>query len=148
MPVVDGDLAVELQELAGRETRIMVELQVPGRAMNVKGANALVAIVDILIANAVQYAPAGSAVEISARYGQGGPLVEIRDQGPAVAADLREKIFTAEGQLLAKKRADGRYGRVVALLAAGGLARAAGATLEADEDSGRALFRLRPRSAS
>jgi two-component system sensor histidine kinase/response regulator len=148
MAAADGDLAAELHEFASRETRMKIELRAPERGMNVEGANAIMATIDILIANASQHAPAGSAVAITARDTREGPLVEVRDQGPAVAADLRETIFTVEGQLLSKKRSDGRYGRVVALLAAGALARAAGAVLEADEDEGRALFRLRAKAAS
>ena len=148
MPVADGDLAVELRELVGKHTRTKIELDLPEGSMNVKGANALVAAVEILVANAAQHAPPGSAVRVSARTSPNGPVVEIRDQGPAVGADLREMIFTVEGQLVSKKRVDGRYGRVVSLLAAEGLARSTGARLEADEDEGRALFRLRPVEAA
>ncbi len=144
MPVADGDLAVQLRELVEKEHRTNVVLELPEHPLNVKGANALVAAVDILIANAAQHAPAGSAVRVSARTAPDGPVLEVRDQGPAVGEDLRETIFTAEGQLLSKKRIDGRYGRVAALMAAEGLARSAGARLEADEEEGRALFRLRP----
>jgi signal transduction histidine kinase len=146
--IADGDLVAELRELARAETRMKIELAAPEHAVKVRGAGALASAVDILIANAVQYAPAGSGARISVQSGPEGLLLEIRDQGPPVAADLRKTIFTAEGQLLAKKRPDGRYSRVVGLLAAACLAETAGAVLEADEDSGRALFRLRPKAAS
>ena len=143
MQVVDGDLAVQLRELVEKESRIKVELEIGEGPINVKGASALVTAVDILIGNAAQYAPANSAVRICLQASPDGVVLEVRDQGPAVGVDLREKIFTVEGQLLSKKRVDGRYGRVVALLAAEGLARSTGGRLEADEEEGRALFRLR-----
>jgi len=70
-------------------------------------------------------------------------VVELRDRGPALGADLRESAFTLPGQQVLKGRSDGRYGRVAGLFTVGLLARAIGATIEADEEEGAALFRIR-----
>lgn len=46
-----------------------------------------------LIENAVAYAPAGSPIEVCARAEAGQIRVEVRDRGPGVPDDLRERIF-------------------------------------------------------
>jgi two-component system, OmpR family, sensor histidine kinase KdpD len=46
-----------------------------------------------LIENAVAYAPVGSPIEVYARAEPGQVRVEVRDRGPGVPDDLRERIF-------------------------------------------------------
>jgi signal transduction histidine kinase len=141
--VDDGDLMAGLRELTSRETRPRLELESTEDRLPVRGANVLVKILDILIANASQHAPPDSTVKISARREGDTVVAELQDKGRAIAQELRPKAFTPEGQPLLKNRSDGRYSRVVGLLAAGILAQTAGAALEADGEDGRAVFRLR-----
>jgi two-component system sensor histidine kinase KdpD len=47
-----------------------------------------------VIENAVRYAPAGTLVEVSARVSDGAIRVEITDEGPGIAAEDREAVFT------------------------------------------------------
>ena len=70
-------------------------------------------------------------------------LWELVDQGRAVAPELRADAFSLQGQSKLKERSDGRYGRVVGLLAAAILADAMGIKLEADGTDGAAVFRMR-----
>jgi NtrC-family two-component system sensor histidine kinase KinB len=47
-----------------------------------------------LITNALRFTPSGERVELGAHLGDGGTIrFEVRDHGPGVAAELRERIF-------------------------------------------------------
>ena len=70
------------------------------------------------------------------------PRVEVEGAGRAIAPELRDIAFTAAGQLKLKERSDGRYGRSLGLFAAGLLAQAMGARLEAGGTDGAAIIRV------
>ena len=70
----------------------------------------------------------------------------IRDKAremPAVPEELRAKLFTMTGQADVKRDRRGRYVRCVGLFAAGLLAQALGASLEAGGEDGAAIVRVR-----
>ncbi len=46
-----------------------------------------------LLDNARKYSPAGSAIEMCARSQGGGVVFEVRDHGPGIAPEEREKVF-------------------------------------------------------
>ncbi|MFN7951301.1 MAG: ATP-binding protein [bacterium] len=46
-----------------------------------------------LITNAIRFTPSGETVRLGARLEDGNVRFEVRDRGPGVAADLRERIF-------------------------------------------------------
>ena len=46
-----------------------------------------------LIGNAVKYAPAGSAVEVSATVAHGRCRIRVRDQGPGIAVESQHLLF-------------------------------------------------------
>jgi NtrC-family two-component system sensor histidine kinase KinB len=46
-----------------------------------------------LIANALKYSPRGGTVEVTAVEGEGFVRFEVRDSGPGIAAEHRERIF-------------------------------------------------------
>ncbi len=46
-----------------------------------------------LLSNAVKYSPAGSGIFLGARAEKGRALLWVRDEGPGIPADQREKIF-------------------------------------------------------
>jgi signal transduction histidine kinase len=103
---------------------------------------ALERLVELLLRNALKHAPEPT-VRVALKDAGEEVHLEIRDGGPAIGRDLRERVFTLRGQRDLKGRADGRYSRVVGLLAARALADALGARLEADEADGEAVFRVR-----
>jgi len=97
---------------------------------------------DNLLANALQYSPAKGkiSIELVTKDERGGLLVT--DQGPVVPPEYREVVFTAEGQAVAKKRYDARYGRGLGLYCAAQAARLAGADLRVGERDGQFLVEL------
>ncbi|HYF18830.1 MAG TPA: ATP-binding protein [Ramlibacter sp.] len=46
-----------------------------------------------LLSNAIRYAPAGSAITLALRRADGTVAIDVRDQGPGVAPEDRERIF-------------------------------------------------------
>ena len=105
-----------------------------------RAGGAMARVVELLVRNALANA-AAETVQVIVRDGPEG-VVEIRDAGRAIGEELREEAFTLEGQQILKGRADGRYSRVVGLLAVRTLTDALGARLEADGQDGDAVFRI------
>ncbi len=138
----DADIVTELCAASQHQKNLRLDLEIPVGTCVVKGGSALPKLLNTLLANSEQHAP-GAAVRLSARRDGSTAVVEICDQGTAIASELREHAFTLEGQRRLKGRRDGRYGRVLGLFAAKALAQAMGAQLEADEQRGHCVFRLR-----
>ncbi len=97
-------------------------------------------LIALVAATALQNTPRGEAVEVSIGRTGATHRVVVRDGGPAVPPDLRELMLTRAGQLAVKKRADGRYGRGLALYIAAELARLMGLELSAIDDCGKNAF--------
>jgi len=49
--------------------------------------------IDNLLRNALDFAPAGSSIDITVTAGHGSAQVEVRDRGPGIPAYARERIF-------------------------------------------------------
>ncbi len=83
-----------------------------------------------LARNAVEASPAGGTVEIAAQVWNGDASIEVRDRGPGLGAQARERLFrpffttkergTGLGLALAKKVADAHGGALVILDREGG----------------------------
>lgn len=144
-PAVDvgrGDLASSIQ-MAVKRSKVDATVETPDEKIWVTGGgNALARALELLLLNCHLHASPGSVVVRCATAGREA-VVEVEDDGKAVADDLREHVFTVAGQNELKGRADGRYSRVAGLLALRAIAEAMGATLELDGEDGRAIFRLR-----
>jgi signal transduction histidine kinase len=140
---VEADAVPELKAAAERHkhVRVSVELQEQDKPLRVRGGSVLAKLLDTLLSNSVQHAGHAPIVLRAARQGE-RVIIEVRDQGRAIASELRDKAFSLEGQWLLKGRSDGRYGRVVALFAVATLAEAIGAKLEADGTDGESILRL------
>jgi signal transduction histidine kinase len=137
------DLLAQLRSIAAQPRPVPVELEIDADGpIRVKGGEALPKLIEILIANAIQHNPKGR-IRIAVRRQKDCAVVELRDRGYAVAPELRDRAFSLEGQTLLKERSNGRYSRVVGLFTAGILAQALGATIQADEEDGFSVFRLR-----
>ena len=73
------------QALQGHKLQVVIEPDVPVRLDPRLTATAL----GHLLENAAQYSPAGSVVNVAARVGPDGLVIQVRDHGPGVApADL------------------------------------------------------------
>jgi signal transduction histidine kinase len=140
--VQEGDLVAELHAMVQSEKQVKIEVEVPIGPLFIRGGNVVPKLLEILIANSKQHAPYSPIRLIARSKGEDRVELEIRDQGLAVAEDLRDKAFTLDGQVLLKGRRDGRYSRVAGLFAAATLANAIGASLEASGENGDAAFLL------
>ena len=97
---------------------------------------------DNVLANALQYSPAKGKITIDLvmENERGGILVT--DLGPVVPPEFRELVFTEEGQGVAKKRYEARYGRGLGLYCAAQAARLAGVEIRLRERDGHSLVEL------
>ena len=84
-----------------------------------------------LVKNGIQHAQDGIPVRVSVRLEGPRVVLLVEDGGAPVAADLRDKAFTAEGQVSSKGSVGARYSRGVGLYAARLAAEAAGAQVRA-----------------
>lgn len=140
--VTDGDVASALRAVESKAGGMDLRVEVPDGPLPARGAGTLPRLLEVLLANSAQHARSGPA-RLSAHERDGEVVVELTDTGAAVALELRDAVFTLEGQSRIKGRADGRYSRAAGLFAARLLADAMGARLEADGEDGRAIFRIR-----
>lgn len=95
-----------------------------------------------VLANAIRFAPAGSAIEISAREGgAGGALLAVRDHGPGIPDDELDTIFDAFVQ--SSRTRDGSGGAGLGLTLCRQILRAHGGRITAaNADGGGAVFSL------
>lgn len=96
---VDVDLATLVEEVAASyavlaESRgITVVRQVTPGPVVAGDAHALARAVDNLVSNAVRLSPAGTAVTIGSGTRDGWAWLAVRDHGPGIADEDRERIF-------------------------------------------------------
>lgn len=100
-------------------------------------------VLDNLVDNALRHAPRGTSVVLTARRGDGGWEVDVTDQGPGVAAELRphlfDRFFRGDGA-----RTPGRAtsGAGLGLAVSAAIAQAHGGTLSYVAAQPGAVFRL------
>lgn len=151
---VDADaLNLELEDTdAGRFVREVVQDQRPhleGRAVSVTAPTWVRATFDRvrvhqvlvnLLTNAGKFSPAGTPIEVTAREVDGELEIAVRDHGPGIPEDMRERAFLKFSRLRT-----GTPGMGLGLYIARGIARAHGGelTYESPGDvGGRFVFRL------
>jgi K+-sensing histidine kinase KdpD len=135
-----GTLRREIEASAGGGGAIQLDVESPNLIATCGAC--LPALARIFYQNAQRHA---RATPIRWRLlAEGDEIIfEHRDQGAAIAPELRELAFTLEGQAQLKGRRDGRYGRCLSLFSAGLIAERSGARVEADEDGEYCVFRVR-----
>jgi len=50
-------------------------------------------VLDNLLSNAVKYSPEGGTISLAVRAEEDKVLIEVRDAGPGIAAEDRERVF-------------------------------------------------------
>ena len=143
--VRDGDVGAIARAWAARRGH-SVTFALPEGPLVAKGAFVVERVLDVCVANAATYA-SGSSLHVAARTRDGAVEFVVRDDGPAIAADLRGTLFDAEAQFTLRTRSDGRYAKALGWFALGQLLRAAGGAIEADERDGRFCVTVRLSSA-
>ncbi|GAC1474553.1 MAG: ATP-binding protein [Candidatus Dormibacteraceae bacterium] len=142
------DVADFLHEAAARWEKVAkqqgsrVEVSAPAHGSMEADPALLRRVVDNLIDNAIHHTPRGAPVTLRGYPANGGWNVEVADQGPGVASNLRDRLFTRFARAdSARSRESGGAGLGLALSAA--IARAHGGTLELVESDGPgAVFKL------
>jgi signal transduction histidine kinase len=138
--IVDDVVLRQREQANGRRLRIDWE---GGKPVYARAERDLVLrAVENLVANAIQCAPAGSAIGIDVSASGAETRITIRDSGPVVPASLREGLLTPGGQAASKGRPEARYGRGLGLFAADIAARAGGGRIEMGGDGGRSALAI------
>jgi two-component system OmpR family sensor kinase len=138
---IAGDAAAEAAPLMGPRT-LAVDNEVP---LRVEGSrDELHRMVLNLLDNAANHTPAGSRIELRLRSEAGDAVVEVADDGPGIAAAMREQIFDrfVRGEGPADTSTGTGTGLGLAIVSA--VAASHGGSVEATRsDLGGALFRAR-----
>ncbi|UCH30494.1 MAG: sensor histidine kinase [Myxococcales bacterium] len=147
LEAANGDAGVFLERLERADTPVPVTVEIEsGGQLYARGAQVAVEVVDLLLHNTrANVAEPSATVRV---FQDGGHVViEVQDAGEAIAPELRDAAFTLEGQKALKGRLDGRYSRFVGLFAAAVVLDGVGGTIEADGETGAAVFRILLRGA-
>lgn len=147
LEAANGDAGVFLERLERADTPVPVTVELASSGqLYARGAQVAVEVVDLLLHNTRANVAEPSA---TVRVYQDGDhvVIEVEDAGEAIAPELRDTAFTLEGQKALKGRLDGRYSRFVGLFAAAVVLDGVGGTIEADGESGAAVFRILLRGA-
>src|SRR5262249_41972911 len=86
--------AVEESRMLAQDKDILLTFAPPELALPrvIADGWALHRIIDNLIANGIKFTDAGGSVEVSARPGESGAMVTVRDTGAGMSADVLEQI--------------------------------------------------------
>jgi signal transduction histidine kinase len=149
-----GQLWVERREVdLGAAARTVAEefravAETSGHALSVNTDEPVHALADeqrvtqiarILVENAVRHTPPGTPVEIATAQADGRALLSVRDEGPGIAEDEQERLFTRF-----YRPGGGRTsGSGLGLAIASELARLMEGAIELDSRPGESVFTLR-----
>ncbi len=107
----------------------------------VRGTALVGRVVQGLLVNARDHGRHGP-VRVVAERREAEVVIEVHDEGPALAHDLRARAGTLEPPRALTARAGGRYGRYASLFACGVAVQAIGGRLTEGGRDGAAFFRL------
>jgi two-component system phosphate regulon sensor histidine kinase PhoR len=136
------DVVVSFSGLAGRK-EVALGRSDAGAPMVVTDADRLRRILENLVENAVKYTPSGGKVEVKSRPGPDrGAVLEVKDNGPGIAAEHLPRIFERFYRVdKARSRELGGTGLGLAIVRH--LAEGMGASVSVESEPGRGtLFRV------
>ena len=131
------------------------QAKIKGVTFNVQIANdlqvsfdesALVLIVRNMVSNALKFSPSGTTARVAAAIDDGGPFVEVVDQGSGFSAATLSALQVG-GVVNSAKGTAGERGHGLGLTLSAELARRLGGRLEADNapgEGGRVRLRFSP----
>lgn len=147
LEAANGDVGVFLERLERADTPVPVEVEIArDDQLYAHGAQVAVEVVELLLHNTRANVEQARAT-IRVFQQDKDVVIEVEDTGEAIAPELRGTAFTLEGQRALKGRLDGRYGRFLGLFAASVVLDGVGGKIEADGESGAAIFRVFLRGA-
>lgn len=148
LEAANGDAGVFVKRLERADTPVPVDIEIAADdQLYAQGAQVAVEVVELLLHNtAANVADPRATVRV--RQQGARVVIEVEDAGEAIAPELRAEAFTLAGQKALKGRLDGRYARFVGLFAAAVILDGVGGSIEADGESGAAIFRIYLRGAS
>ncbi len=143
----NGDAGVFLERLERADTPVPVTIEIArDDQLYAQGAQIAVEVVELLLHN-TRANVADPSATVRAYQDGDRVAIEVQDAGEAIAPELRDTAFTLEGQKALKGRLDGRYSRFAGLFAAALILDGVGGTIEAQGESGAAIFRILLRGA-
>lgn len=124
-------------ETLTRDHRVVVDIEpeLPGVAVD---SSAMTEVIYILLDNASNYAPRGTAIAVRASQGDAGMVrVTVSDEGPGIPRELRERVFERFFRIKTLEVADARRsGAGLGLSIARRLVEAQGGRIWIDDGSG------------
>jgi K+-sensing histidine kinase KdpD len=147
LEAANGDAGVFVKRLERADTAVPVDIEISTDGqLYAQGAQVAVEVVELLLHNTrANVAEPHATVRVLQRGDH--VVIEVEDAGEAIAPELRAEAFTLAGQRALKGRLDGRYARFVGLFAAAVVLDGVGGSIEADGESGAAIFRIYLRGA-
>jgi signal transduction histidine kinase len=86
------EVVAEAEVMVGRGVRFTVDVEPPG-ASAVADRERLYQVVVNLLDNAARHGPAGGQVHVFAQAREDDVVIEVRDEGPGIPADERDRVF-------------------------------------------------------
>ncbi|HVJ93915.1 MAG TPA: ATP-binding protein, partial [Labilithrix sp.] len=136
------EAAVEAWKPAARAARITLDHEVEKGVVTRADPNAFERILANLLSNAIKFTPAGAGVQVAFSTTEDRAILEVRDDGPGIEAELRVRLF-GRFERGSKARASAIGGSGLGLSLVKALAEAHGGTVSArNAESGGAAFRV------
>lgn len=137
-----ADETASRHRLAATARRLELVVESTGPCWARCDRDSIVRAADNVVANAVQYAPAGTRIVIEASTAGDEALLTVIDDGGPIPERLRDEATTRPGQSRAKGTAEARYGRGLALYVAAASARLGGGRLIVDARDGKSAIAI------